>query len=57
MARLELEMLIPRVLNAFPDMHPTIDGDPAWIADTSVTGFTSLPVAFTPVRVPARVTA
>jgi cytochrome P450 len=48
LARLELELLIPRVLAAFPDMHPTIDGEPEWIADTSVTGFTNLPVAYTP---------
>lgn len=53
LARLELETLVPRVLNTFPDMHPTVD-EPAWIVDTSVTGFTTLPVAYTPVRVPAR---
>lgn len=49
MARLELETLVPRVLATLPDLHPTIEGEPAWIADTSVTGFTALPVAFTPV--------
>lgn len=58
LARLELELLVPRVLRAFPDMHPAIDGEPAWIADTSVTGFTALPVAYKPISVPsARATA
>lgn len=48
LARMELELLIPRIFAALPDLRPAIDGEPAWIADTSVTGFTTLPVAFTP---------
>ncbi|MGO4250375.1 cytochrome P450 [Paenarthrobacter sp. RAF54_2] len=56
LARMELATIVPRVLKAFPDMHTTVTG-PAWLADTSVTGFTELPVAYTPVRVPARTRA
>ncbi|WP_148085977.1 cytochrome P450 [Actinocorallia herbida] len=54
LARLELATLIPRVLKAFPDLHRTEAGEPDWIADTSVTGFTRMPVAFTPTDDPAR---
>jgi cholest-4-en-3-one 26-monooxygenase len=49
LARLELEVLIPQVLRTFPDLSLAESGDPAWIADTSVTGFTTLPVTYTPV--------
>lgn len=55
LARLELETLVPRVLTTFPDMHTTVD-EPAWLVDTSVTGFAELPVAYSPVRVPSRTT-
>lgn len=50
LARLELATLIPKVLRAFPDLE--IAGEPKWIADTSVTGFTTLPVTYTP-HIPA----
>lgn len=57
LARLELEILFPKVLRAFPDMRPAKEGEPAWIADRSVTGFTELPVTYTPVADPRRVLA
>ena len=47
LARLELSALIPKVLRAFPDLETT--AEPTWIADTSVTGFTSMPVRYAPV--------
>lgn len=50
LARMEIGTLIPRVLEAFPDMHVTVD-DPAWLPGTSVTGFSELPVKYTPRRV------
>jgi cholest-4-en-3-one 26-monooxygenase len=48
LARLELATLIPRVLETFPDLEPVSDGEPQWIADGSVNGFTSMPVRYTP---------
>lgn len=49
LARLELGTLIPKVLRTFPDLEPISDGEPNWIADRIVTGFTSMPVRYTPV--------
>jgi cytochrome P450 len=46
LARLELATLIPKVLTTFPDLQAA--AEPVWIADTSVTGFTTLPVTYTP---------
>lgn len=46
LARLELSALIPKVLRMFPDLETT--AEPIWIADTSVTGFTTMPVKYTP---------
>lgn len=49
--KLEVSTFLPRVLEAFPDIHPT--SDPVWLADSGVGGFASLPVAYTPASVPA----
>ncbi len=46
LARLELQTLYRKVLHAFPDMQPSADPTP--IADISVTGYTEMPVTFTP---------
>lgn len=49
MARLELSVLIPRLLTAFPDMQPVDSGEPDWIADQTVTGFRTMEVEYTPI--------
>ncbi|KAF0957988.1 cytochrome P450 [Rhodococcus sp. T7] len=49
LARLELATLFRKTLAALPDLHPVDSGEPTWIADRSVTGFTTLPVEYTPV--------
>ncbi|MEE2059141.1 cytochrome P450 [Rhodococcus artemisiae] len=46
LARLELGTLIPKVLRAFPDLETS--AEPTWIADNVTTGFTSLPVRYSP---------
>ncbi|MFF8316492.1 cytochrome P450 [Streptomyces bobili] len=57
LARLELATLFPKLLRTFPDLERAEQGEPDWIADGTVTGFTRMPVRFTPVhdldRVPA----
>lgn len=53
LARLELATLVPKVLRTFPDLERIETGELDWIADTSVTGFTRLPVRFTPVDLKA----
>ncbi|NKX56557.1 cytochrome P450 [Arthrobacter mobilis] len=53
LARLELSAFFKTVLSTFPDLELVDDGEPAWIADRSVTGFTSMPVKFTPVDRPS----
>lgn len=57
LARLELASYFSKVLAAFPDLEVAEEGEPAWIADRSVTGFTSMPVRFTPVDASALATA
>lgn len=52
LARLELKTMLLKVLSAFPDMQPT--AEPTWLPDVTTTGFTSLPVTYTP-RTPALV--
>lgn len=49
LAKLELSVLIPKVLATFPDMRPTSSGEPDWIADQTITGFRSMEVEYTPV--------
>ncbi|MGM7775786.1 cytochrome P450 [Arthrobacter sp. KNU-44] len=46
LARLELATLLPKVLRAFPDME--VAQEPQWIADNITTGFSTLPVRYTP---------
>ncbi|MFF3573833.1 cytochrome P450 [Nocardia jiangxiensis] len=46
LARLELGTLIPKILRTFPDLETT--AEPTWIADNVTTGFTSLPVRYSP---------
>ncbi|GEK79150.1 cytochrome P450 [Agrococcus baldri] len=48
LARLELTVFFPKLLEAFPDLEMTEPGEPNWIADRSVAGFTTMPVSFTP---------
>jgi cholest-4-en-3-one 26-monooxygenase len=50
LARLELGIYFPKVLAAFPDLEIVDQGEPQWIADRSVAGFTTLPVRFSPVE-------
>jgi cholest-4-en-3-one 26-monooxygenase len=47
LARLELSALFRKVLGHLPDMRPQSSAV-NWIADRSVTGFTDMPVEFTP---------
>lgn len=49
LARLEMSVLIPRVLQAFPDMQPVDPGEPDWIVDTTVNGFRQMEVEYTPI--------
>lgn len=53
LARLEMAALLPKVLATFPDLEIVDHGEPAWIADRSVTGFTSMRLRYTPVDYPA----
>ncbi|MER7684883.1 cytochrome P450 [Streptomyces sp. NPDC097610] len=55
LARLELATLFAKLLRTFPDLERTEPGEPDWIADGTVTGFTRMPVRFTPVHAPDRV--
>lgn len=50
LARLELATFFPKVLATLPDLEVTDSGEPAWIADRNVTGFTSMAVRYTPVQ-------
>ncbi|MFJ3780010.1 cytochrome P450 [Streptomyces sp. NPDC090075] len=50
LARLELATLFPKLLRAFPDLERAEQGEPDWIEDGTVTGFSRMPVRFTPVH-------
>lgn len=50
LARLELRILFPKFLAAFPDVHVRPGFTPQYVRDTSSTGLRSLPVEFTPTR-------
>ena len=45
-ARLELRILLQKVLRAFPDLEPA--GEAEWVASDNTTGLKRLPVKFTP---------
>src|SRR5690606_698355 len=54
LARLELATLLPRVFEVLPDIELATPDDPPWIVDASASGFSRMPVVFTPAEVPVR---
>jgi cytochrome P450 len=45
LARLELQIFLPRILAALPDLEPV--GEPVWAEDNVMNGFAEFPVRFT----------
>jgi cytochrome P450 len=45
LARLELQIFLPRILAALPDLEPV--GEPVWAEDNVMNGFAAFPVRFT----------